>query len=95
MLQKYSDVFDGIGQLPGECEIYLKPDATPVVHPPRRVPVALRDKLKAELDRMEREQIITKQSQPTDWVNSLVTVEKPNSSLRICLDPKDFNDAIK
>lgn len=66
VLQKYGDVFDGIGQLPGECEIYLKPDATPVVHPPRRVPVALRDKLKAELDRMEREQIITKQSQPTD-----------------------------
>ena len=33
VLAKYADVFDGIGQLPGECEIYLKPNATRVVHP--------------------------------------------------------------
>ena len=30
-----------------------------------------------------------------DWVNSLVISEKPNGSLRICLDPKDLNKAIK
>ena len=63
--------------------------------PPRRVPVALRDKLKAELDRMEKQHVISKITEPTDWVNSLVTVEKPNVSLRVCLDPKDLNDAIK
>ena len=95
VLDKYSDVFDGIGQLPGECEIYLKSDSVPVVHPPRRVPIAIRDKLKAELERMEREHVIKKVTKPTDWVNSLVTVEKPNGSIRICLDPKDLNDAIK
>ena len=95
VLDKYSDVFDGIGHLPGECEIYLKSDSVPVVHPPRRVPIAIRDKLKAELERMEREHVIKKVTKPTDWVNSLVTVEKPNGSIRICLDPKDLNDAIK
>ena len=95
VLDKYSDVFDGIGQLPGECEIYLKSDSVPVVHPPRRVPIAIRDKLKAELEHMEREHVIKKVTKPTDWVNSLVTVEKPNGSIRICLDPKDLNDAIK
>ena len=33
--------------------------------------------------------------EPTDWVNSMVVVEKPNSSLRICIDPRNLNKAIK
>ena len=36
-----------------------------------------------------------KVDQPTDWVNNLVVVEKRNGSLRLCLDPKDLNKAIK
>ena len=32
---------------------------------------------------------------PTDWVNRLVIVEKPNGKLRICLDPQPLNNAIK
>ena len=44
VLDKYSDVFDGIGQLPGECEIYHKSDSVPVIRPPRRVPIAIRDR---------------------------------------------------
>ena len=33
---------------------------------------------------------------PTDWVNSIVIVEKPNTGkLRICLNPKYRNIAIK
>ena len=34
-------------------------------------------------------------NEPTDWVNHLVLVEKPNGSLRICIDPKELNKAIK
>ena len=32
---------------------------------------------------------------PTDWVNSIVLVEKGDGSIRIGLDPKDLNKAIK
>ena len=32
---------------------------------------------------------------PTDWVSSLVLVEKPNGKLRICIDPKKLNKALK
>ena len=77
------------------AKIYLKSGSVPVVHPPCRAPIAIRDKLNAELERMEREHVIKKGMKPTDWVNSLVTVEKPNGSIRICLGPKDLNDAIK
>ena len=39
--------------------------------------------------------VIEKVDQPTDWVNSIVLIEKNNGDFRICLDPKDLNRAIK
>lgn len=91
----YEDLFSGLGCLPGEHTIKLDHSVTPVVHPPRRVPIALRDKLKDELDRMENLGVIVKQEDPTAWVNSLVTVLKPNGKLRVCIDPSDLNRAIQ
>ena len=39
--------------------------------------------------------IIEPIEKPTDWVNGLVIVEKPNGKLRICLDPRPLKNAIK
>ena len=64
-----------------------------MVHPPREVPVSLKEKIK-ELDRMEKAEVVVKQKEPTDWVNSMVIVVKPNK-LRICIDPRDLNEAIR
>ena len=44
---------------------------------------------------MERKDVIKKQTKPTAWFNSMVTVVKPNGKLRICMDPKDLNRAIR
>ena len=44
---------------------------------------------------MEKHGIIAKVTEPTDWMNSTVVVHKPNGDLRVCLDPIDFNKAIK
>ena len=44
---------------------------------------------------MVKQGIIVPVDEPTDWVNSVVVRGKPNDSLRICLDPKDLNKAIK
>ena len=70
-------------------------DKNTVVHPPHRVPVTLRSKVKDELDRMTRLTVIERVHEPTNWVNSMVTVTKPNGKLRICIDPRDLNRAIK
>ncbi len=83
------------GFFEGEFHITLDPAVPPVIHAPRRVPKALQEPLKKELDALEAQGIITKVSEPTDWVNSLVCVTKANGSLRLCLDPKDLNKAIK
>ncbi|GBN26985.1 Retrovirus-related Pol polyprotein from transposon 17.6, partial [Araneus ventricosus] len=92
----YETVFEGLGKFPGEeYHIELKPNAVPVIHPPRRVPQALQSRLKETLNRLEADKIISKVNKPTDWVQSLVIVEKPNGSLRLCLDPRDLNRVIK
>ncbi len=76
VLEEFADVFKGIGLFPGECTIHLDPHATPVVHPPRRIPLALRSRLKEELESMERQGVIVKVTEPTEWVNSMVVAEK-------------------
>ena len=43
---------------------------------------------------MEKEGHIAKITEPTDWVNSMVTVVK-GDKIRICLDPKDLNRAVR
>ena len=58
ILSQYIDVFNGLGALPGEYTIQVKPDVVPVINPPRRLPVALRNIVKAEVDTMVDEQII-------------------------------------
>ena len=63
--------------------------------PPRKIPYALKDPLNKELDRMEKLGIIEKVEKSTDWVNALVVVSKPNGNLRVCLDPRPLNQAIK
>lgn len=92
---EYSDVFEGIGCMPGEYKIEIDSSITPVVHAPRKVPVALRDSIKQKLDAMVNEGIIAKVEGPTDWVNSITVARKANGELRICLDPRDLNRAIK
>ena len=86
ILDEYPDLFRGLGCLPGEHTIKLDSSSPPVVHPPRKVPVSLKEKIKDELDRMEKAGVIVRQVEPTDWVNSMVAVVKP-SKIRICIDP--------
>ena len=93
--EEYSEAFGEIGCLSGELHISLTSDAIPVVHLPRKVPYLLKDKLKKELDRMGKNYIIDHVDESTDWVNSMVIVEKRDGKLRICLDPHDLNKAIK
>lgn len=47
-------------------------DVRPVVC----IPVAMKDKVKAELDRMQELGVITPVSEPTDWVSYMVATNK-------------------
>lgn len=68
VVEEFPQLFHGTGRTPREYKMVLHKDAVPVVQPARRVPLSLREPLRAELDRMEREGIIQKVSSPTDWM---------------------------
>ena len=83
ILKEYADVFTGIGTLPGpEYHIELKEDYNPVRNPPRSVPVGMQDAYKAELERLQQEDVIIEVNHYTEWVKSIVPVQKPDGCIR-------------
>ena len=92
----YPKCFTGIGTFKSyKYHIELDKNAKPVVHQVWKTELALIPKLDKGLDSMHSEGITVPVEEPTDWVNSLVVIEQPNGSLRVCLDPRDLNKAIK
>ena len=92
ILHEYADVFKVVGTLPGgPYHMKLKDSYKPVQHPPRSLPLGMQSAYKAELDRLVKEGIITEVHEQTEWINSIVPVMKEDSSLRLCLGPKDLN----
>ena len=73
--KEYENLFDGIGTLPGEYKIEIDDHASPTIHPPRRIPHMLKDKVEDELKHMEKMGVITKVEQLTKWVNPMVMFE--------------------
>ena len=78
-----------------EYDIKLDPNVKPSIHAQRRLPVELKRKVKSKLSAMEKDGVLKKVYEPTEWVNSLLVETKPDGNLRICLDPTDLNWAIK
>ena len=95
VVSAYADLFTGVGLIEGDVHLEVDPAVPPVQMPPRRLPVAIRDKVKDELDRLCREDIIEPVTEPTPWISALLVVVKPNNTLRLCIDPKPLNKALK
>ncbi|XP_011664712.2 uncharacterized protein K02A2.6-like [Strongylocentrotus purpuratus] len=94
--ERYAEVFDGeLGEMPGEVNLQVDKEVQPTILPPRRLPHAIKQKVKAELDRMVDREVIAKVTKPTSWVSQLVVAEKKNGDLRICIDPRPLNKALK
>ena len=86
----------GIGTLKGDpVKIMLKGNVQPYsVSTARHVLIPLMPKVKAELERMEREGVISSVSEPTEWCAPMVPVIKKSGDVRICVDLKHLNESI-
>jgi hypothetical protein len=66
----------------------MKEGARPKILAPRRLPLALREKTKHELDRMVELGVISPVNKPRDWCHQMVVADKPNGAVWVCLDPQ-------
>lgn len=87
--------FNGLCRFAGETKIVLKEESVPKIHYRKRFPFLIMEKLKAELNEIGKNAIISRVDYPTDWVNNLQIVEKKNGELRLCLNPRPLNACIK
>lgn len=82
------------GCFPNLYSIEVDPSKKPVAIPSRRVPLTIKDRYQSYLQKLCSQEIIKKCSNPRGYISPIVIVEKPDSSLRICLDPKHLNEAL-
>ncbi len=102
---EYEDMwsYDGIDAAEDEflrpchktVKIELKPGAEPVVVPPRRISLALREETYHELQRMQKMGVISPVNEPRPWCHAMVVARKPNGKLRVCIDPRTINPWIE
>ena len=92
---KYPKLFEGLGNFGEEYTIRVKDEAQPhALYTPRAVPFPLREKVRRELDRMEKLGVISKVDEPTLWCAGMVVIPKSNGTVRICVDLKPLNEDV-
>ncbi|XP_078241817.1 uncharacterized protein LOC144586814 [Pogona vitticeps] len=90
LLSKYQQVFSNKpGIVKGVMHRIHTGDAPPQAVSPYRVTGPYRDKVRKELDEMLRENIIVPSSSP--WSSPIVLVDKPDGSIRFCVDYRKLN----
>ena len=92
IVTEYPELFRGLGKIQGEYQIKLKDSAQPfALHVPRKVPLPLLGKTKAEIDRMLTMNVISRVDEPTDWCAPIVVTPKAIGEARICVDLTKLN----
>lgn len=73
-MKEFQDVFEReLDNLEGELHMVTGPN------------VAVREKVRVELDKLLALEAITPADSPTDWISSVVITMKPNGQARLCI----------
>ncbi|XP_071201633.1 uncharacterized protein K02A2.6 [Salvelinus alpinus] len=89
MLEKHKELFkDGYGEIQDfTAKVRVQEGTEPIFHKPRPVPYALKEAVEKELDRLQKNNIITKVAR-SDWAAPIVVVPKKDKTVRMCGDYK-------
>ena len=61
------------------------------INVPRQVPIPLRQRTEQELQRMERNEVISRVDEPIKWCAPMVVTSKSNDKVRVCVDLTQLN----
>ena len=96
IFEKFPGCCEGIGKLKDfQLKVPIDSEVQPIAQSIRRVPYHLRDKLSDKLDELVKLDIIEKVSGPSSWVSPVVVVPKPSGDIRLCVDMRQANMAVK
>lgn len=87
LFNSFACLFQGLGTMPDEYHIVMKPDVEHFrIRSPRPIPIGLRAKAKSEIDKMFQLNVIEPVEVLTDRCSVLTIVPKPNNCIRMCID---------
>ena len=89
----FADGVDKISDI--KIKFHIDPSVQPVSQRHRRIPFHVRKDVEAELDRLEKLDIIEKVDGPTPWVSPIFVVPKADGGVRLCIDMREPNKSIK
>ena len=96
ILDQYPNCCNGIGKLKDfQLKIPIDPEIQPVAQKMRRIPYHLRDKLTEKLEELVELDIIERVEGPSSWVSPVVVVPKSSGDIRLCIDMRQANTAVK
>lgn len=78
-----------------KVRIDIDEQVTPIAQHVRRVPIALRQQVEEQLQKLLKLGVIEKVTEPSSWVSPMVVVIKDNGDVRLCVDMRRANMAIK
>ena len=93
---RYQRLFEreGILKTGYEYDLRLRGNAKPFAPPARRLPPAVHERVKKELDRMSEMGVIRKIDEPIDFCSPMVVTYKQTGDLRICADLRKLNESV-
>ena len=86
VMDAFKDVHTGLGTLGPPLHISMNPNVTPIQAHPHRCPVAKEEKASDAIRDLEKQGILKKVTEPTAWISNSVYREKPDESIRVCID---------
>ena len=96
LLNEYKEVFNGDGLLKDyEHKLHINDSIPPVAQRLRRYPLSVRDTINSEIDELMQKDFIEPVNQPSKWISNLVVSPNKRGKLRVCLDARAPNKAIR
>ena len=78
----------------GEVTLTVDPEVNAKALPCRKLPIAVQDTVKREIDRLVERGVLVEQTTPTKWASQMAVPRKSNGNIQICIDPQPLNTAL-